>query len=78
MSDALRGKGIGRRLITMAIDFCRSRRYRRVYLWTFAGLDVARHVYESAGFELVEHRRGTQWGTEVEEQRYELLLRDAS
>ncbi len=71
MSDALRGKGT-------AVDFCRSRGYRRVYLWTFAGLEVARYLYESAGFRLVEHRRGAQWGSKVEEQRYELSVRDAS
>ena len=78
MSDAARGKGIGKRLIGTAIDFCRSRGYPRVYLWTFAGLEAGRYLYESAGFELVEHRQGTQWGTEVEEQRYELSVRDAS
>jgi len=71
MSDALRGKGT-------AVDFCRSRGYRRVYLWTFEGLGAARHLYETAGFTLVERRQGAQWGTEVEEQRYELSVRDAS
>src|SRR5712691_2629876 len=78
ISDALRGKGMGKRLITTAIDFCRSRDYRRVFLWTFKGLDAARHLYEIAGFKLVEHRQGVQWGTEVEEQRYELRLSDAA
>ena len=75
MSDALRGRGVGRRLITTAIDFCRSREYRRVFLWTFKGLAAARHLYETTGFTLVEHRHGVQWGTEVEEQRFELQLR---
>ena len=74
MSDALRGKGIGNRLINTAIDFCRDRGYKRVYLWTFEGLSAARHLYEKTGFELVEQRRGTQWGTEVNEQRFELRL----
>ncbi len=75
MSDALRGKGVGGRLIDVAIDFCRSRGYGKVYLWTFAGLGAARHLYEKAGFELVEQFKGDQWGTEVEEQRFELVLR---
>lgn len=35
-----------------------------------ARVDAARHLYESCGFVLVEERRGTQWGTEVMEQRY--------
>jgi GNAT superfamily N-acetyltransferase len=74
MSNALRGKGVGNRLIRAAVDFCRSNRYPRIYLWTFEGLHAARHLYEKAGFALVEQRRGTQWGTEVTEQRFELPL----
>ena len=74
MSDALRGRGVGQRLITAAIDFCRSSGYERVYLWTFEGLGAARHLYENAGFRLVEQRSGTQWGTAVNEQRFELRL----
>lgn len=30
MSDALRGKGVGTRLIRTAVDFCRAKKYRRV------------------------------------------------
>lgn len=73
MSDVLRGKGVGNRLINIAVDFCRSQRYKRVYLWTFEGLDAARHLYEKTGFALVEQFQGTQWGTAVNEQRFELL-----
>ena len=74
MSDALRGTGVGNRLITTAIDFCRGNGCKRVYLWSFEGLTAARHLYEKAGFRLVEQRRGTQWGTTVNEQRFELQL----
>ena len=74
MSTTLRGRGVGNRLINAAIDFCRIKGYQRVYLWTFEGLNAARHLYEKAGFTLVEHYRGTQWGTEVTEQRFELRL----
>ncbi len=74
VSDALRGKGVGKRLIHAAVEFCRHNRYPRVYLWTFEGLQAARHLYETAGFQLVEQHRGTQWGTEVTEQRFELSL----
>ena len=74
MSDALRGMGVGNPLMRTAVDFCRNNKYTRVYLWTFEGLHAARHLYEKAGFALVEHHRGTQWGTEVTEQRFELHL----
>jgi len=74
MSDALRGRGVGNRLLDAAVDFCRANGYSRVYLWTFEGLNAARHLYEKAGFRLVQQRRGEQWGTEVGEQRFELRL----
>ena len=74
MSDALRGKGIGNQLMGTAIGFCRDKRYRQVYLWTFEGLNAARHLYEKTGFTLVEQQKGSQWGTEVNEQRFVLQL----
>ena len=52
--------------------FCQSRRYQHVYLWTFEGLHAARHLYDKAGFRLVHEQRGTQWGHDVTEQRFEL------
>lgn len=74
VSDALRGRGCGRQLLATAVDFCRERGYPRVSLWTFAGLDAARHLYELFGFRLVEEQCGSRWGTEVTEQRFELCL----
>ena len=41
---------------------------------TFEGLDATRHLYEKAGFRLVEQQKGAQWGTEVNEQRFEMQL----
>ena len=74
ISDALQGKGIGNRLMDTAISFCRNRGYKKIYLWTFEGLNAARHLYEKNGFRLVEEHSGTQWGTEVNEQRFECCL----
>ncbi|MCB2149375.1 MAG: GNAT family N-acetyltransferase [Deltaproteobacteria bacterium] len=76
LSDALRGKGIGRRLIDRAVDFCMGKAYRRIFLWTFEGLDVARHLYESVGFSLTRQQKGSGWGTEVNEQMFECRLSD--
>ena len=70
-SDRVRGQGVGTALIAAAMAFCDERAYRRVYLWTFDGLQAARALYERAGFELVHQQRGSQWSTEVEEQRFE-------
>jgi len=71
-----RGHGIGRRLLDEAVGFCRRCGHRQVSLWTFSGLDAARRLYEQAGFRLAVERRGAQWGIEVIEQRFELLLTD--
>lgn len=72
VSDALRGQGAGRQLLETAIAFCRQKHYDRVFLWTFKGLEAARHLYESLGFKLAHQQEGRQWGTAVIEQRFEL------
>lgn len=72
VSPALRGRGIGNQLMEKAISFCRRKSYTRVYLWTIEDLQAARHLYEKFGLSLVEQFKGTQWGTEVIEQKFEL------
>ena len=71
-SDKMRGTGAGNALLTSAMEFCHSQKYHQGYLWTFEGLGAARHLYEKFGFRLTHQQRGTQWGTEVNEQRFEL------
>ena len=66
VSDDLRGRGAGGELLGTAMRFCRTRGYPRVCLWTFGGLDAARHLYEREGFVLCEERPGTTWGSEAE------------
>ena len=68
------GRGVGSRLLTTAIAHCRERRFKRIYLWTFAGLDAARHLYEKSGFSLCRAHDDNQWGVTVHEQMFELLL----
>ncbi|WP_353191177.1 helix-turn-helix domain-containing GNAT family N-acetyltransferase [Pandoraea pnomenusa] len=69
VDDALRGTGIGRHLMTQAMAFVDAR-YDETYLWTFKGLDAARHLYESFGFALTSEAEGSQWGSTVVEQRF--------
>jgi GNAT superfamily N-acetyltransferase len=68
------GHGIGNRLLKEAVEFCQEKKYGRIYLWTFAGLDPARHLYEKFGFRLREEHEGEQWGKAVTEQKFELVL----
>lgn len=74
LSSKLRGQGFGNRLMKKAVDFCQKRQYHHVYLWTFEGLDAARHLYEKFGFRLAEECHGDQWGTLVVEQKFLLEL----
>jgi hypothetical protein len=46
------------------------REFNEIHLWTVKGLDVARKLYESHGFKLVEEYSGNQWGVEVIEHKY--------
>ena len=70
VDDGLRGAGIGRRLLAAAIAHCDRHQFRETHLWTFRGLDAARRLYETNGFELAEERHGATWGQEVMEQRF--------
>jgi GNAT superfamily N-acetyltransferase len=75
VSESFQGRGIGGKLMDVAIDYCRKNGYKRVSLWTFEGLKAARHLYEKTGFRLIEERRGTQWGREVNEQQFLLQIK---
>lgn len=63
-------------MISRALNFCRATGYRKVFLWTFKGLDAARALYEKMGFKLSEEQAVTQWGQAVIEQKFELYLED--
>jgi len=69
-----RGHALGRRLLKEAVDFCRQRKYKSVFLWTISELKTAAHLYRDAGFELTEQNTHEIWGAERTEERYELEL----
>ena len=70
VDDQLRGAGLGKELIQKALEFCDAQNFRETHLWTFKGLDAARRLYENHGFSLRQEFSGTQWGTEVMEQKF--------
>lgn len=73
--DGARGTGVGAMLIDAALVFCRAREFASVYLWTFAGLDAARRMYEKRGFLLEEEIEDETWGVRVREQKFRLVLK---
>lgn len=69
-----RGHGLGRTLLSNALDFCRQRRFRSVFLWTVGDLKVAAHLYRSVGFHKTEEKTHHIWGKALTEEKYELSL----
>jgi ribosomal protein S18 acetylase RimI-like enzyme/DNA-binding HxlR family transcriptional regulator len=72
---AYRGLGLGRKLMTYAVDFCRDRHYKKVFLWTFDELHAAINLYRSFGFERTRRKTHLRWGRNLTEERYELDLK---
>lgn len=70
VDDSARGSGVGKLLLDTALAFVDAERFTETHLWTFSGLAAARHLYESRSFNLAEERPGSQWGSEVLEQRF--------
>jgi GNAT superfamily N-acetyltransferase len=70
MDEKVRGTGVGRQLLTKAIQFVDENNFKETKLWTFNGLSAARHLYELNGFKLVKETLGHQWGVEVLEQQF--------
>ncbi|MCP8939020.1 GNAT family N-acetyltransferase [Alsobacter sp. SYSU M60028] len=70
LSDAARGRGVGRLLLREALDGIRAAGFTCAWLTTFAGLDAARHLYEAHGFRLASEAVDTSWGTPLTEQTF--------
>jgi GNAT superfamily N-acetyltransferase len=74
VEPAFQGRGIGRLLLKESLDFCKNAGYKRIFLWTFKGLDSARLLYERVGFQLREEHDVKQWGRDITEQLFEMNL----
>ncbi|MEJ7873225.1 MAG: GNAT family N-acetyltransferase [Rubrobacteraceae bacterium] len=69
-----RGLGLGARLVEECVRFARRAGYATLTLWTNSVLDVALHVYEKQGFELVEEEEHHSFGHDLVGQSWELRL----
>ena len=71
LDEALRGRGLGRRMMDEAMQFCRMRGYRCVYLTTLPDLDAALHLYREYGFAVVARGEEAFHGSRYAEQTLE-------
>lgn len=69
-----RGSGLGRKLVTTVMEYCKNHGYDHILLWTFKGLDAARHLYEQFGFTLTEEKDNNTWKTQLIEQRWDATI----
>ena len=70
-----RGLGLGARLVEECVRFARAARYRKITLWTHSVLTAARHIYEQAGFALVDTKTHDEFGKDLVGETWELELR---
>ncbi len=69
-----RGLGLGSTLLRQAMQYCREKGYRQVFLETTADQQTAIRIYTKAGFRKVAEHENNAWGKKLVEQTYELVL----
>jgi GNAT superfamily N-acetyltransferase len=75
LAPAVRGRGLGRRLLAELLSRARAAGLARLELETFSALTVAASIYLQAGFVLQWERETDQWGPVILYQGYALQLR---
>ena len=61
VDTALQGQGLGNRLLSTALDFCRDKGYTKLTLGTLDILKPARHLYAKFGFHKTESEAFNEW-----------------
>lgn len=74
LDPAFRGLGIGKKLLTDTVDFCREKKFKNVFLLTTSLQDKALQMYKMMGFEVTKSEEVHEWGKTFYEERYDLRL----
>jgi DNA-binding MarR family transcriptional regulator/GNAT superfamily N-acetyltransferase len=75
VDPAVRGMGIGARLVDECIRYATQIGYREMVLWTNSTLESARRIYQRTGFELVEEEHKYEFGQDQVFQTWRRPLR---
>lgn len=71
LTPSYRGIGLGKKLMTLYMEFLQQCGYKKSYLLTTHELHAAAKLYTQFGFRLVARTPSTAFGKEVSEDRYE-------
>lgn len=63
---SVRGLGLGRKLVDMAMDHARTQGWDSVFLETTEGLDASMKIYETLGFEVESRTKEKLWRDAVD------------
>lgn len=74
LEPGYRGIGLGKKLMSLYIDFFKECGYTSSYLWTTHELDAAAALYKRHGFQQTQEKESTSFGKPLREQRYELIM----
>jgi DNA-binding MarR family transcriptional regulator/GNAT superfamily N-acetyltransferase len=78
VEPSARGLRVGSALVEECVSFARSVGYKKITLWTQSILTAARHVYQKAGFRLVEEQANFKFGRDLVSQTWELDLAESA
>lgn len=74
LDPALRGRGVGARIVGDAVATARELGFERLELDTFSALRAAARIYRALGFRVVSEELTDKWGPQIVYQHYELEL----
>jgi len=77
VEPSARGLKLGSALVEECVNFASSVGYKKITLWTQSILAAARHIYQKAGFRLVEEKANRQFGKDLLSQTWELDLTES-
>jgi peptidyl-dipeptidase Dcp len=73
-----RGRGLGRQLMELFMEWLRDREYRQAFLWTTHEQETAAALYLRYGFRLTEEKQSAAFGKVLTERRYDWASEDAA